>query len=209
MTSDAAASKPETDGPSGPPTGEPDRPEEHLEPADERSEPAAEERPESTDPAGRPEGADPAGRHEPAAPAVAARLNRLAVGRPPEMMLGAIFLTFAALPLVLVGVTLLLRLGGLTPGLVNAPGILVRFIGLALLLVGVVFVGLAWYALKPRHWARSGAAVFAGVEIVMLFIGMLVTAFDPVGIGLILLAGAGAVLMFLPRSAEFLALSRK
>jgi hypothetical protein len=199
VTSDASASNPVTGGSAGTPTGEPGLTEPADRPAgarDERPEPATDERPEAR--------AD-----EPVDGPVVARLNRVAVGRPPEMMLGAIFLTFSALPLVLVGLTLLLRLGGLTPGLANAPGILVRFIGLALLLVGVVYVALAWYALKPRQWARNGAAVFAGVEIVMLFIAMLTTAFDPVGIGLILLAGAGAVLMFLPRSAEFLALSAK
>jgi len=185
MTSDASASKPETAQPAGPP-----------EPVDEP--PTAEPRADAA-----PDGDGVS------APAVAALINRVAVGRPVEMTLGAVFLTLAALPLVLLGLALLLRLGGVAPGMAQVPGILVRFIGLALLVVGVLFVGLAWFAVKPRHWARSGTCVFAGVEIVMLFVGMLVTAFDPVGVGLILLTGAGAVLMYLPRSAEFLALSGK
>lgn len=135
--------------------------------------------------------------------------NRVVVRRPSEMVLGAVFLTLAALPLAAVGMALLLRVGGVAPGLMPVPGILVRFIGLGLLLVGVIFVWLAWFALKPRHWARAGATVFAGVEVVMLVIGMLATAFDPVGVGLVLLAGAGALLMYLPRSAEYLSQSQK
>ncbi|MGI8813731.1 MAG: hypothetical protein ACR2G2_00150 [Pseudonocardia sp.] len=142
------------------------------------------------------------------------------IGRPPEMYLGAGFLTLAALPLVLAGVALVLQFGAIGANLrqkvlesgsgvdVGSVILLVRVAGGLVLLGGLLFVALSWFALRPRRWARAGATGLAVVEILLLVAAMIVTAIDPVSLGLILLAGAGAVLLYLPRSEEFLLAQR-
>jgi nucleoid-associated protein YgaU len=154
------------------------------------------------------------------AAAAAPRRNDFPVPRPPEMILGAMFLTFAALPLVLAGSALMLQLGAIGPNLarlvperwpsvdVGSVVLLVRVAGALLFLLGAVFVALAWIAVKPRRWARKAATIVAGVEAVLLIGGMVATAADPVSVGLVVLAGAGAVLLYLPRSEEFLSSQR-
>jgi hypothetical protein len=148
------------------------------------------------------------------------RSNQLVIDRPPEMVLGAIFLTLAALPLVLAGLGLMLQLGQIGPNLartvprkwptvdVEVVVLLVRVAGFVLLLIGLLFIALTWFACKPRRWARAGATALAAVEALLLIAAMIMTAVDPVSLGLILLAGAGAVLLYLPRSEEFLLAQR-
>ncbi len=141
---------------------------------------------------------------------------RLRIGRPPEMYLGAVFLTLAALPLVLIGAGLALLVGPLGTTLRQrvteaAPGADVAQVVLAfqagggvLAAVGLVFVALAWLALRPRRRARTAVTVLAALEMALLVFAMVVTAPDPVSIGMTLLAGAGVALLYLPRSEEFL-----
>lgn len=138
------------------------------------------------------------------------------IGRPTEMYIGAVFLTVAALPLVLVGGGLVLQLGALGTNLrqritdagvaVDVDGLVIAFRvgGGVLAAVGLLFVALAWVALRPRRRARTAVTVLAVVEMALLVFAMVVTAPDPVSVGLTLLAGAGLALLYLPRSEEFL-----
>ncbi len=181
------------------------------------------------DPAASDPGASDPGASDPAAPdpaavepaaveptAVEPPLARLRIGRPPEMYVGAVFLTLAALPLVLIGGGLALLVGPLGTTLRQrvteaAPGVDVDQVVLALragggvlAVVGFVFVGLAWLALRPRRRARTAVTVLAGLEMALLAFAMVLTAPDPVSVGITLLAGAGVALLYLPRSQEFL-----
>jgi CBS domain containing-hemolysin-like protein len=136
------------------------------------------------------------------------------------MFLGGLFLTLAALPLILIGTALALQVGAIGENLrrrltesgtgldVGAVILLFRFGGGLLLIIGVLFVLFTWIALKPKRWARTGATVLAVVEILLLVIAMVVTTFDPVSLGIVLLAAAGVVLLRLPHSEEFLLTSR-
>ncbi len=140
--------------------------------------------------------------------------------RPLEMWVGAAFLTVAALPLIVVGAILALQLGQLGANLrqkITDAGTSVdvdtlvnafRVAGAVLLVLGVAFAATAWVAVQPKSWARRVVTALAAVEIAALVFAIVVTAPDPVTIGVILLAAAGTVLLYLPRSEEFL-LSRR
>ncbi|HTK64682.1 MAG TPA: hypothetical protein VL595_19990 [Pseudonocardia sp.] len=142
------------------------------------------------------------------------------VRRPVEMSVAALFLTLAALPLILIGAALALQVGAIGENLrgrlsgggagldVDGLILLFRFAGVALLIAGLLFLAFTWAALKPKRWARTGATVLAVVEILLLVGAMVVTTVDPVSLGIVLLAGAGVVLMYLPHSEEFLLTSR-
>jgi hypothetical protein len=142
--------------------------------------------------------------------------SRQLIRRPPEMWGGAVFLTLSALPLLILGGGVALLPGQYGTNLrdkINAAGtsvnadslILVFRIGGALLLVlALVLIALAWGAVRPRSRARIGATVLAAVEVVGLAFAMIVTSPDPVSVGVLLLAGAGVVLLHLPRSEEFM-----
>ncbi|WP_028934808.1 hypothetical protein [Pseudonocardia spinosispora] len=140
--------------------------------------------------------------------------------RPPEMWAGAVFLTLAALPLLILGGGLAVLPGEFGTNLrdkLNSSGtaisadtlvLVFRVGGVVLLLVGLLLIWLAWTAVKPKRRARIGATVLAAVVVVGLAIVMIVTALDPVSIGVLLLAVAGVVLLFLPRSEEFMYTAR-
>lgn len=142
------------------------------------------------------------------------------VRRPVEMTVAAIFLTIAALPMILAGLALALQVWAIGENLrqqISASGtslgadsviLLFRFAGVALLIIGVLFVAFTWASLKPKRWGRAAATVLAVVEILLLVVGMVLTTVDPVSLGIVLLAGAGVVLLYLPRSEEFLLTSR-
>jgi hypothetical protein len=142
--------------------------------------------------------------------------NAGAVRRPPEMVLGAAFLTAAALPSIMVGgvlAALVGRLGAtLRDRIIGAAGTMdpdslvlaARVAGAVALLAGVAFIALAWLAVRPKRWARPIVAALAAAEMALLVVGMVATAPDPVSIGLTLLAGAGVALLYLSRSEEFL-----
>ena len=142
------------------------------------------------------------------------------VRRPVEMSVGALFLTLASLPMILIGIALALQVGALGENLrsrlagggagldVGSLILLFRFAGIALLIIGVLFLVFSWTALKPKRWARTAASVLAVVEILLLVGAMIVTTVDPVSLGIVLLAGAGVALLYLPRSEEFLLTSR-
>ncbi len=142
------------------------------------------------------------------------------VRRPVEMYVAGVFLTLAALPLVLVGAALLLQVGAIGENLrqrlteagsgldVGSLILLFRMGGGVLLLIGLLFLAFTWAALRPKRWARTGATVLAVVEILLLVGAMVVTTVDPVSLGIVLLAGAGVVLLHLPHSEEFLLTSR-
>jgi len=139
------------------------------------------------------------------------------IRRPPELWAGAIFLTLAALPAAVFGVLL-----GLQPGNIGvnlrakidnvhstvATDVLLnvfRAVGAVVLILAVLFALFAWLAVHPRRGARSIAAALAVLEVVLLIGAMAISQVDPVSLGIVLLAVAGAVLMFLPRSQEFIA----
>lgn len=142
------------------------------------------------------------------------------VRRPVEMTVAAVFLTIAALPMVLAGFALALQVAGIGENLrqqISASGtslgvdsviLLFRFAGVALLIIGVLFVAFTWAAVRPKRWGRAAATVLAVVEILLLVVGMVLTTVDPVSLGIVLLTGAGVVLFYLPRSEEFLLTSR-
>lgn len=142
------------------------------------------------------------------------------VRRPVEMFVGGVFLTLAALPLILIGAALTLQVGAIGENLrqrltdagtglnVGSVILLFRFAGVLLLIIGVLFAAFTWMTLKPKRWARTGATVLAVVEILLLVAAMVVTTVDPVSLGIVLLAGAGVILLRLPHSEEFLLTSR-
>jgi hypothetical protein len=176
--------------------------------------------PDDGDGAHEVEGAD-GGRHGVGRSRSARAIDELSQARRPvEMFIGGLFLTLAALPLILIGTALTLQVGAIGENLrrrlteagtgldVGAVILLFRLGGGLLLIIGVLFVLFTWIALKPKRWARTGATVLAVVEIVLLVVAMAVTTFDPVSLGIVLLAGAGVVLMRLPHSEEFLLTSR-
>ena len=138
------------------------------------------------------------------------------VRRPAEMWAGAVFLTLAALPLAILGSGLALLPGQYGTNLqqkVNAahtsigPDTLVllfRVGGGVLLVLALACVVLTWRAIQPNRKARLVATVLAALEVVGLIFAMIVTQVDPVSMGVALLAAAGAVLLYLPRSEEFM-----
>jgi cytochrome bd-type quinol oxidase subunit 2 len=139
------------------------------------------------------------------------------VRRPPELWAGAIFLTLAALPAAVFGVLLGLQPGNIGVNLrANIDGAhssvrtdlllnVFRAVGAVVLVLAVLFALFAWLAVQPKRGARSFAAALAVVEVVLLVVAMAISQVDPVSLGIVLLAVAGAVLMFLPRSQEFIA----
>lgn len=138
------------------------------------------------------------------------------VRRPAEMWAGAVFLTLAALPLAILGGGLALLPGQFGTNLqqkVSSAGtsisadtliLLFRVGGAVLLVLAVAAIVLAWQAIRPHRKARLWATVLAALEVVGLVAAMVVTQVDPVSLGVALLAAAGALLLFLPRSEEFM-----
>jgi hypothetical protein len=153
-------------------------------------------------------------------PAGSSRAFAALVPRPPEMWAGAVFLTLAALPLVVLGFGLAVQPGQIGANLkqkVAAAGTsvgadtlitVIRSAGGVLMLLAVVMVVLACGAVRPSSRARLGVTVLAGLTVAGLIFSMIVTAPDPVSIGMLALAAAGAILLFLPRSEEFIAARR-
>jgi heme A synthase len=142
------------------------------------------------------------------------------IGRPPEVWAGAIFLTLAALPAAVFGVLLAVQPGNISANLrgkidganstINTDLLLnvFRAAGVAILVLALLFLLFSWLTVQPKRGARSIAAALAAVEVVLLVGAMVVTTADPVSMGIVLLAVAGAVLLFLPRSQEFIASRR-
>jgi hypothetical protein len=142
--------------------------------------------------------------------------QRRLVRRPPELWVGAIFLTLAALPLIVLGGGLAVQPGQIGTNLrdkITAAGAAagpdsllmgLRIGGVVILLLAVLMLALTWLAVRPRRKARLGAAVLATLEAVGLAATMAFTAPDPVSIGVLLLVIAGVALLYLPRSEEFM-----
>lgn len=140
--------------------------------------------------------------------------------RPAELWGGAIFLTLAALPVAISGLLLALQPGSVGANLkqkitdagasANADTVLTGFKvgGGVLFVLGVLFVVFAWQAIKPKRSARKVVTVMVVVEVVLLVFAMVVSAPDPVLVGMLLLAVAGTVLLYLPRSEEFVSYRR-
>ena len=141
--------------------------------------------------------------------------------RPFELYVAAVFLMMAALPLVDLGVGLAFGLGewgpslrqkiagsGVSAGEVDAMVTVFRIVGAVVLLVGLGFAVLVWAAMWPRRWARASVTAMAALEVALLVSAMIVTSPDSVSVGMILLAGAGVALLYLPCAEEF-ALSRR
>jgi heme A synthase len=136
------------------------------------------------------------------------------------MWAGAIFLTLAALPAAVFGVLLAVQPGNISSNLRSkidsanstiSTDVLLnifRAAGVAILVLALLFLLFAWLTVQPKRGARPITAALAAVEVVLLVGAMVVTTADPVSMGIVLLAVAGAVLLFLPRSQEFIA-SRK
>jgi uncharacterized membrane protein (UPF0136 family) len=134
---------------------------------------------------------------------------------------GAIFLTLAALPVVGLGVLLALQPGSVGANLrqkitdsgaaVNPDTLLgvFRGVGAVLLVLGVLFLVLAWQAVRPKRGARTGVTVLVAIEVVLLVFAMVVSTPDPVSVGMLLLGVAGTVLLYLPRSEEFIGYRRR
>lgn len=141
--------------------------------------------------------------------------NRLPARRPPEVWAGAVFLTLAAAPALILGALLAVQPGrtgsNLQDTLTGARAsmdlgtllTLFRVAGLLLLVLGVIYIVLAWIATKPNRGARTIVTIMAAVEVALLVFAMVVSGADPVSLGLLLLAVAGALLLYLPRSEEF------
>jgi hypothetical protein len=138
------------------------------------------------------------------------------VSRPPEMWAGALFLTLAALPLLVLGGVLALQPGQYGTNLrdeitssgasmsANTLLLLFRAGGVLLLAIAVALLVLTWRAVRPQRKARLGATVLAAVEAVGLAAIMIINTPDAVSMGMLLLAVAGVVLLYLPRSEEFM-----
>jgi hypothetical protein len=143
------------------------------------------------------------------------RFNSL-VGRPAEMWAGAVFLTLAALPLAVLGCGLAVQPGQFGANLrqkissaaasasADTLVLLSRIGGVVLVVLAVLFAALAWKAVSPHSKARVGASALAALQVAGLVVVMTVTEPDPVSIGVGLLAAAGAILLYLPRSEEFM-----
>lgn len=141
---------------------------------------------------------------------------RLPPRRPAEVWAGAVFLTLAALPVMFLGAVLALLPGQAGANLrqkitdagtsmdVETLVTLFRAAGAVLLIVGALFVVLAWLAARPRRRARTAVTVLVVIEVALLVFAMVVAVPDPVSVGVLLLALAGAVLLYLPRSDEFI-----
>ncbi|GAA5155447.1 hypothetical protein GCM10023321_28840 [Pseudonocardia eucalypti] len=150
-----------------------------------------------------------------ASPEEKAPSNRLPARRPPEVWAGAVFLTLAAVPALFLGVLLAVQPGrtgsNLQDTLTGARAsmdlgtllALFRVAGLLLLVLGAIYIVLAWIATKPNRGARTIVTIMAAVEVALLVFAMVVSGTDPVSLGLLLLAVAGALLLYLPRSEEF------
>jgi hypothetical protein len=142
------------------------------------------------------------------------------VRRPAEMWAGAVFLTLAALPLALLGGGLALLPGQYGTNLRQRIGsagtsvsadtliLLFRVCGAVLLVLSVACIVLAWRAVRPNRKARLGVSVLAVLAVLGLAFTMVVTVADPVSFGVALLAAAGTLLLFLPRSEEFMRAQR-
>ena len=138
------------------------------------------------------------------------------VSRPPEMWAGALFLALAALPLLVLGGILALQPGQFGTNVrdeITSSGasmsadtllLLFRAGGVLLLAIAVALLVLTWRAVRPQRKARLGATVLAAVEAVGLAATMIITTPDAVSMGMLLLAVAGVVLLYLPRSEEFM-----
>lgn len=137
------------------------------------------------------------------------------VSRPAEMWAGAIFLTLAALPLAVLGGGLALLPGQFGANLrqkvstagasVNADTLitLFRVAGVVLLVVAVVFGVFAWLAIRPSRKWRLWVSVLAVLAVLGMAFTIAVSSADPVSVGVAVLAAAGAILLYLPRSEEF------
>jgi len=189
-------------------------------PSDPRHQRAAED---SEPPAGGDEGgdttADPAGLYGsgPGSTATAARTATAPpVRRPVEAWIGAVFLILAALPAGICGVLLGLQPGNIAPNLraridaahstVNTDFLLTVFraVGVTILVLALLYILFAVLAIQPKRGARSVVTALAALEVVLLVAGMVVVGLDPVSLGIVLLAVAGTVLLYLPRSQEFI-----
>jgi hypothetical protein len=136
--------------------------------------------------------------------------------RPPEAWAGAIFLTLAALPAVVVGVLLGLQPGNIGANLrarieaVNTTMTtdflitMFRAVGVTIFILAVLYLLFAWLAVQPKKGARAVVTALAAFEVVLLVAGMVVAGLDPVSLGVVLLAVAGTVLLYLPRTNEYL-----
>ena len=82
--------------------------------------------------------------------------------------------------------------------------LLFRVCGAVLLVLSVACIVLAWRAVRPNRKARLGVSVLAVLAVLGLAFTMVVTVADPVSFGVALLAAAGTLLLFLPRSEEFM-----
>lgn len=168
-----------------------------------------------TDPVAAVYGAPPEGGTRTAAAAA-----RALARRPAEAWIGAVFLTLAALPAAALGLLLGLQPGNIGTNLraridaahstVSTDTLLTvfRLAGLVVLVLAVLFVLFAWLAVRPKQGARSVAAGLAALEVVLVLAGMVVAGVDAVSVGVVLLAVAGTVLLYLPKTTEFLAARR-
>lgn len=139
-------------------------------------------------------------------------------GRPVELYGACAFLVLAALPLAIGGLLVLfvpLERFGLNleervreSGADVDPGKLLTVIqvvgGVAFALMAG-FIALAALAFLGRAWARRAVTVAAGVGAALLLGAMIVTAPDPVSVGMLLMLVAGVVLLYMPRTGEYLA----
>jgi hypothetical protein len=79
-----------------------------------------------------------------------------------------------------------------------------RAAGVTILILAVLYLLFAWLAVRPKKGARAVVTALAAFEVVLLVAGMVVAGLDPVSLGVVLLAVAGAVLLYLPRTNEYL-----
>ena len=147
--------------------------------------------------------------------------NQLAATRPTEVVVGAVFLTLAALPVAVLGLFLGVQPGNVGTNLrqkITASGAGVdvemlltvfRTAGVLLLAVGVAIGALAWRAARPNQKARTAVTVIVVILALLLVGSMLVATPDPASIGVLLLSVAGIALLYLPRSSEFIAGDRR
>jgi len=138
------------------------------------------------------------------------------VRRPPEAWAGAVFLTLAALPAAVFGLLLAVQPGNIGVNLrarIDAANSTVstdilltvfRLAGAMIVVLAFLFLLFAWLAVRPRRGARPIATALAVLEVVLLAGAMVVAGVDAVSLGIVLLAVAGTVLLYLPRSQEFI-----
>lgn len=136
--------------------------------------------------------------------------------RPPEAWAGAVFLTLAALPAAVFGLLLAVQPGNIGVNLrarIDAANSTVgtdilltvfRLAGATIVVLSFLFLLFAWLTVRPRRGARPIATALAVLELVLLVGAMVVAGVDAVSLGIVLLAVAGTVLLYLPRSQEFI-----